>query len=78
MTNNLFHVLAFNFKEICVGCPIEGTEESETALIVTDFVLKTLNETAIEAGLIRNHLTIDKLKQYISKPLLTGGNIHLN
>ena len=67
---------AFDFQSVCVGCPVEGTEEAEAARTVAQYVVVDLTNKAAHAHVIRNHLGLQNIKKFMSESDGEGGVLY--
>ena len=67
---------AFNFENVCVGCPPAGTEEAEAARIVASYVVADLTSKAAHAHVIKNHLGLNKIKKFLKVEDGEGGFLY--
>ena len=67
---------AFNFENVCVGCPPAGTEEAEAARVVASYVVADLTNKAAHAHVIRNHLGLNKIKKFLKESDGEGGFLY--
>ena len=66
---------AFDFQNICIGCPIDGTPEAEAAYTVAEYIVRDLTSKAAKAHVIQNHLGLDNIKKFMKDSDGKGGNI---
>jgi len=67
---------AFNFDNICVGCPPAGSQEAEAARVVASYVVADLTSKAAHAHVIRNHLGLSKIKKFLKDSDGEGGFVY--
>ena len=67
---------AFDFKSICVGCPVPGSEEEKNAKIVAQYVVSDLTNKAAHAHVIRYHLGLRSIKKFVSEDDGEGGRYY--
>ena len=67
---------AFDFQSVCVGCPVEGTEEAEAARTVAQYVVVDLTNKAAHAHVIRNHLGLQNIKKFMAQSDGEGGVLY--
>ena len=66
---------AFNFDNVCVGCPLEGSAEAEAARIIASYVVADLTSKAAHAHVIKNHLGLNKIKKFLKAEDGEGGHL---
>jgi len=64
---------AFDFQNICIGCPIDGTPEAEAAYTVAEYIVRDLTSKAAKAHVIQNHLGLDNIKKFMKDSDGKGG-----
>merc|ERR1711892_668142 len=64
---------AFDFRNICIGCPIDGTPEAEAAYTVAEYIVRDLTSKAAKAHVIQNHLGLDNIKKFMKDSNGKGG-----
>ena len=67
---------AFNFDNVCVGCPPEGSQEAEDARIIASYVVADLTSKAAHAHVIKNHLGLNKIKKFLKVEHGEGGFLY--
>ena len=67
---------AFNFDNVCVGCPPAGTKEAQAAKLVASYVVADLTNKAAHAHVIRNHLGLNKIKKFLKESDGEGGFLY--
>ena len=67
---------AFNFDNVCVGCPLEGSAEAEAARIIASYVVADLTSKAAHAHVIKNHLGLNKIKKFLKVEDGEGGFLY--
>ena len=67
---------AFNFDNVCVGCPLEGSAEAEAAMIIASYVVADLTSKAAHAHVIKNHLGLNKIKKFLKVEDGDGGFLY--
>merc|ERR1711936_989819 len=64
---------AFDFQNVCIGCPIDGTPDAESAYTVAEYIVRDLTNKAAKAHVIQNHLGLDNIKKYMKDSDGKGG-----
>ena len=64
---------AFDFRKVCIGCPLEGTAEAEAAQTVAQYVVRDLTAKAAAAQAITNHLGLETIKKFMKDSDGAGG-----
>ena len=58
---------AFDFQSVCVGCPVEGSQEAEAARTVAQYVVADLTNKAAHAHVIGFHLGLQNIKKFMKE-----------